>query len=93
MTDKPCIRTLTPMADWAHEKRTIRNELRGQAYEVFEIPFGHLSDREAMKRHFYRLGRILSGKGKADELRNDSSWFLSLNITLDRINKENTNGS
>lgn len=55
--------------------REIREELRNRGYEVFEIPFGHLSDREAMTRHFYRLGRIMLGRDQADGLRRDTDWF------------------
>jgi hypothetical protein len=55
--------------------REIREELRHRGYEVFEIPFGHLSDRDAMVRHFYRLGRILLGKEEAGRLREDPAWF------------------
>jgi hypothetical protein len=55
--------------------REIREELRQRGYEVIEIPFGHLSDRDAMVRHFYRLGRILLGKEDANKLREDGSWF------------------
>jgi len=55
--------------------REIREELRQRGYEVIEIPFGHLSDREAMVRHFYRLGRILLGKERAGRLREDTLWF------------------
>ena len=55
--------------------REIREELRHRSYEVIEIPFGHLTDREAMVRHFYRLARILLGKDQANGLRDDASWF------------------
>jgi hypothetical protein len=55
--------------------REIREELRNRGYEVFEIPFGHLTDRDAMRRHFYRLGRILLGKEAADDLRRGDHWF------------------
>ena len=51
--------------------REVREELRHRAYEVFEIPFGNLSDPEAMRRHCYRLGRIVLGKLPA---RSDPSW-------------------
>jgi hypothetical protein len=53
----------------------IREELRHRGYEVFEIPFGHLSDQNAMVRHFYRLGRILLGRERADKLRDHPQWF------------------
>jgi len=55
--------------------REIREELRHRGYEVFEIPFGHLSDRGAMIRHFYRLGRILLGREQAERLRDEAAWF------------------
>lgn len=55
--------------------REIREELRNRGYEVFEIPFGHLSDRAAMIRHFYRLGRILLGREQAEKLRDEPTWF------------------
>jgi hypothetical protein len=55
--------------------REIREELRNRGYEVFEIPFGHLTDRDAMVRHFYRLGRILLDRNSADELRSTPTWF------------------
>ncbi len=55
--------------------RQIREELRNRGYDVFEIPFGHLTDREAMVRHFYRLGRIMLGRDAADTLRTVPAWF------------------
>lgn len=55
--------------------REIREELRHRGYEVFEIPYGHLSDCNAMVRHFYRLGRIMLDRESADRLRNAPSWF------------------
>jgi len=57
--------------------REIREELRHRGYEVFEVPFGHLSDRGAMARHFYRLGRILLGKEQAIRVRDEASWFAT----------------
>lgn len=55
--------------------REIREELRHRGYEVIEVPFGHLTDRDAMVRHFYRLGRILLGKEEAARLRDEPAWF------------------
>jgi hypothetical protein len=55
--------------------RELREELRNRGYEVFEIPFGQLSDRDAMIRHFYRLGRILLGREQAGKLRDEPAWF------------------
>ena len=55
--------------------REIREELRNRGYDVIEIPFGHLTDRGAMIKHFYRLGRILLGKEGAGKLRDEPDWF------------------
>jgi hypothetical protein len=49
--------------------REVREELRNRGYEVFEIPFGNLTDQLAIQRHFYRLGRILLGKDQAQRVR------------------------
>lgn len=53
----------------------IRAQLRADGYEVIEIAASDLSDREAMRKHFYRLGRFLLGKAQATTLREDSAWF------------------
>jgi len=59
-----------------HRKdRQIREELRNRFYEVIEIPFGELTDREAMRRHFFRLGRALLGRDGGVRLRDDPQWF------------------
>jgi hypothetical protein len=42
---------------------------------VIEIPYGHLSDRQAMRGHFYRLGRFLLGRDNAARIREDLAWF------------------
>lgn len=55
--------------------RVLREELRNLGYEVFEIPVGNLDDRQAMARHFYRLGRILLGREQANDIRDDPTWF------------------
>ena len=39
----------------AQKDRAIREELRSRNYEVIEITKGQLEDREAMRRHFFRL--------------------------------------
>lgn len=69
--------------------REIREELRHRGYEVFEIPFGHLSDQAAMVRHFYRLGRILLGRDGAGRLRDEPTWFSSEPLAAQ---KEDTDG-
>jgi hypothetical protein len=58
--------------------RQIREELRSRDYKVFEIPYGDLTDRGAMARHFYRLGRILVGKDEAADVRDNPTWFEEL---------------
>jgi ATP-dependent helicase YprA (DUF1998 family) len=55
--------------------RAIREELRSVGYEVIEIAYGDLTDREAMRRHMARLGRMLLGKERAAAFREDDSWF------------------
>ena len=55
--------------------REIREELRNQGYEVIEIPFGQLTDPDAMRQHFFKVGRFLLGRNEAQRLKNDSSWF------------------
>ena len=55
--------------------RQIREQLRAEGYEVVEITYTELFDREAMRRHFGRLGRILVGKDRAREIREDPEWF------------------
>lgn len=57
--------------------RHIREELRNREYEVIEIPYGDMTDRDAMTQHFYRLGRILLGRAEARQLRDDPQWFCS----------------
>lgn len=59
----------------AQRDRMIREELRSRAYEVIEIPHGHLTDREAMRRHFYRLGRLLMDREAAERFRSGDEWF------------------
>ena len=58
----------------AERDRTIRAELRARSYEVIEIAFGDLDDREAMRRHCYRLARLLQGRERADSLRANPGW-------------------
>lgn len=53
----------------------IREQLRAQYYEVVEIPASHLHDREAMRRHFYRLGKLLPGKEKARTIGDGDWWY------------------
>ncbi|HPQ40480.1 MAG TPA: helicase-related protein, partial [bacterium] len=55
--------------------REIREELRSREYEVFEIPYGDLTDRNAMRLHFYRLGRILMCRSEAIRIKESEDWF------------------
>ncbi|MDA2923350.1 DEAD/DEAH box helicase [Acidobacteria bacterium AH-259-L09] len=61
--------------------RQIREQLRSQFYEVIEIPYSDLYDRDAMQRNFYRLGRILLGKQQAERIREQSDWFEGIGNT------------
>ena len=73
---------LDGMSDHLHGKpetaardRQIRDELRSRFYEVIEIRASQLSDREAMRRHFLRLGRLLVGKEQTVALAKEMDWF------------------
>jgi hypothetical protein len=57
--------------------RQIREELRSQSYEVIEIQYGQLTDPEAMRQHFFKIGRFLLGRNEALRLKNDTTWFSS----------------
>jgi ATP-dependent helicase YprA (DUF1998 family) len=59
----------------AERDRHIREQLRSMGYQVIEIPFGQLTDRQAMRAHFYRIGRFLLGRDDATRIREDLSWF------------------
>lgn len=59
----------------AARDRAIREALRAERYEVIEIPASDLSDREAMRGHFFRLARVLVGLDQARRLRDDVAWF------------------
>jgi len=58
----------------AQRDRQIRELLRNENYEVIEIPVGNLDDREAMRRHFYRIGAVLLGKEQAVRIRDNPDW-------------------
>jgi ATP-dependent helicase YprA (DUF1998 family) len=62
-------------AETRQRDREIREELRNQAYEVIEIPFGQLTDPVAMGQHFFKIGRFLLGRQDAQRFRSDVSWF------------------
>jgi ATP-dependent helicase YprA (DUF1998 family) len=53
----------------------VREELRNRGYEVVEIQFGQLNDPNAMRQHFFRIGRFLLGKDAAQRIRDTSSWY------------------
>jgi hypothetical protein len=57
--------------------RDIREGLRNRGYEVVEIQFGQLTDPDAMRQHFFRVGRFLLGRDAAQRIRDDSSWYSS----------------
>jgi hypothetical protein len=56
--------------------RRIREELRNLGYEVVEISYAQLFDRDAMAQYFYRIGRLLLGKEPAKRLKDDGAWFV-----------------
>lgn len=55
--------------------RQIREELRNRGYEVVEIAYAQLFDRDAMVQHLYRIGRFLVGKESAKRLKEEAGWF------------------
>lgn len=55
--------------------RQIRETLRASGFDVIEIPVHALHDREEMRKHFYRLGRLLLDKDRAKAIGSDTSWF------------------
>ena len=72
--------------DTAQRDRAIREELRNSDYEVIEIPVGNLDDPQAMAKYFYRIGKILVGKTKAKDIRDNPAWFET-STTLAQTNK------
>jgi hypothetical protein len=53
----------------------LRTFLRNSGYSVFEITATQLGDRDAMVRHFQKLGRLLVGAEKAKQVKDDTGWF------------------
>lgn len=64
--------------------RAIREQLRAQGYEVFEIAASDLSDPEKMSNIFFRLGRLLLGRSEARRLRDERGWFQPPSAIGDR---------
>ncbi|MDE2795484.1 MAG: DEAD/DEAH box helicase [Gemmatimonadota bacterium] len=65
----------------ARKDRAIRAWLRGNDYEVIEIPANELDDEDAMAKHFRRLAIYLGQGGKGRELAKDRSWFTNAGST------------
>ncbi|MDH6086668.1 DEAD/DEAH box helicase [Umezakia ovalisporum] len=61
--------------DRQQRDRIIREKLRNRDFEVFEIPVTSLTDIQAMVNHFSRIARVLLGKQKAREIRDNPGWF------------------
>jgi len=59
----------------AARDREIRSWLRNNGYQVIEITYVELDDREAMARSFRKLARYLSGRELADQVAQDTAWF------------------
>lgn len=55
--------------------KKIRDELRNRGYEVIEIANSSMDDKPAMITYFQRLGRILAGKDKAMQIKENTDWF------------------
>lgn len=54
----------------------IREHLRNTGYEVLAITAAQLNDRNAMVLHFSRLSRLLIGKDRSQQIRNQTDWFV-----------------
>ncbi len=65
----------------AQKDRDIRTMLRNEGYEVLEIAWTHLKDRVVMRRHFFKLGKLLIGKNEARRVRDDDSWYVAPGTT------------
>jgi len=59
----------------AARDREIRAWLRNNGYQVIEITYVELDDREAMIRHFRKLAKYLSGKDMARRVSEETGWF------------------
>jgi len=62
----------------AARDREIRSWLRNNGYQVIEITYVELDDRDAMVRHFRKLARYLSGRDLADRVSQDTTWLDAL---------------
>jgi hypothetical protein len=65
----------------AEKDREIRTWLRNNGYQVIEITYVELDDRNAMTRHFKKLAKFLSGKELAKRISSDTEWFDKRNET------------
>ncbi len=55
--------------------RRLRQELEARDFEVVEIVASELNDIEAMRGYVARIARILVGKQRAKQVREDTTWF------------------
>lgn len=55
----------------------IREQLRNSGYEVITITASQLNDKAAMVIHFARLARLLIGKERAAEVKQQTEWFTT----------------
>jgi hypothetical protein len=70
-------RPLHGNADRQAKDQAIREELSNEGYEVITIPAGDLEDRDRMAKYFFRLGRLLLDRPRADAIRSSSDWFVT----------------
>ena len=56
--------------------RAIREHLRAENYQVFEIACSELGDRDRVSQLFYRLGRLLLDRPSADRIRAGAEWYV-----------------
>jgi len=74
-------------ADTAARDREIRTWLRNSGYQVLEITYVELDDKQAMVRHFKKLGRWLVGRDFAATLEQDNVWFDEYQSHVNRPHK------
>jgi len=59
----------------AQRDQEIRTWLKNKGYQVIEINYLELNDRESMIRHFQKIAKFISGRDLANQVKTDSSWY------------------
>ncbi|MDR0966380.1 MAG: DEAD/DEAH box helicase [Myxococcales bacterium] len=69
----------------AERDRFLRAQLRGQGYEVVEVPSFDLDDRAAMTRAVARIAKYLIGRDHQKAVSSDTSWFDRARDKIGRV--------